>query len=614
MIPTDVTSSGYMDVRLCWSSGAPVRRNGSYLGAQLPKDTFLQQLKPDQGPSLSRTLDPAAGDVANLTVQSPIAPPSSFATSWTWSDRVPPVDPIRVSVVDVSGTQRDSYLAFLAGISLGIAGGALIAILHELIAPSAGVATPATRSEPRPIDVGGSGEGPRTPSHLGRADRPRDPYKGLGRVRSARSVWGWRLADECITGLDDVSRKCRQNVPPSRQRNGTVRPYTVKLPPPPSMASPYGRRRSNHGGIVESVAGTSYYDLLGLPPTATPAEIKAAYRRLIPKVHPDGGGTDALFHQVHEAYETLADPAKRATYDGCMKNAPQGADAGRMAAWGVADERRHPPPRASSSNAWRPHPRREVATAAKRRTGTQPGGLWLAQDRTAILVVIAVFILVLGAVLGRLAGVLIAVGLVAMIVALMAVLGSRRVRQREAYRRAGMPAVDTMTGTQFKCLLELLFTEKGYRVARVGGRGESGADLLLGSPGSRSRIIVQAKGRMDLVRHGAVQQVLTAKAYYGANRAVVVAPSNFSDRAIALARSNNVTLWNRATVAQELTLLSNMPMLSPAKRFGSQLRAGVPLLAGGLWAAFVALTASSSGKERRRRSTPRHRRSRRRHH
>jgi hypothetical protein len=139
MIPTNVTSRGNMDVRLCWSSGAPVRRNGSFLSAQLPplssEDAFLQNLKPDQGLSLSRTLDPADGEVANLTVQSPIAPTSSFATSWTWSDKVPSMDPIRVSVVDISGTQRDSYRAFLAGICLGIAGGALIAIFQELVAP-----------------------------------------------------------------------------------------------------------------------------------------------------------------------------------------------------------------------------------------------------------------------------------------------------------------------------------------------------------------------------------------------------------------------------------------------------------------------------------------------
>ncbi len=138
--PTAVRSSGYMDVRLCWSSGAPVSRNGSYLSAQLPPLSYeaipQQQLKPDLGLSLSRTLDTGFGEVANLTVQSPIATTSSNGTSWTWSDQVPAAfDAIRVSVVDVSGTQRDSYRTFLAGISLGIAGGALIAIFQELVAP-----------------------------------------------------------------------------------------------------------------------------------------------------------------------------------------------------------------------------------------------------------------------------------------------------------------------------------------------------------------------------------------------------------------------------------------------------------------------------------------------
>ena len=54
------------------------------------------------------------------------------------------MDPIRVQGVDVGGTQRDSYRAFLGEISLGIAGGALIAILQELVAPSVVVATPGT--------------------------------------------------------------------------------------------------------------------------------------------------------------------------------------------------------------------------------------------------------------------------------------------------------------------------------------------------------------------------------------------------------------------------------------------------------------------------------------
>ena len=136
-----------------------------------------------------------------------------------------------------------------------------------------------------------------------------------------------------------------------------VEPVSDMTWPRPSRGHVYlcrGWPRGDHGGIVESVAGNTYYDLFGLQPTATPAEIKATYRRLIPRVHPDSGGTDALFHQVQEAYETLSDPAKRATYDRRMKHAPQGAGAGLRAAWDGADERH--PPRARSSNAWRPHP------------------------------------------------------------------------------------------------------------------------------------------------------------------------------------------------------------------------------------------------------------------
>jgi restriction system protein len=368
----------------------------------------------------------------------------------------------------------------------------------------------------------------------------------------------------------------------------------------------------------------TYYDLLGLPSTATPAEIKAGYRRLSPKVHPDNGGTDALFRQVQEAYESLSDPAKRATYDRLISNAPCGTGAGgRTAGWGAANMRQ-PAPRASSawpprqppqaghtSSPYPPPPWRRAAAPAQSKTGTQRRVSRLAQHPTAIVVIVAFIVLDLGAALGRLGDGLIAVGFIAMIVALVAMLGSRRVRQREAYRRAGMAAVDAMTGTQFKCLLELLFREQGYRVARVDGRRIFGADLVLVSPGGRT--VVEARRWADLVRHGAVQQVVAAKASCGATHAMLITSSNFSDHAIALARSNNVTLWDRARVGHELTVLSNTPMHSPTQRFGSQLLAGVPLLAGGLSAAYVMMTAGSAGKKRRR-STPRHGGSRRRRH
>lgn len=59
-----------------------------------------------------------------------------------------------------------------------------------------------------------------------------------------------------------------------------------------------------------------YYDVLGVPKSASADEIKKAYRKLAVKYHPDkDGGDEAKFKEIGEAYEVLKDSGKRQRYD-----------------------------------------------------------------------------------------------------------------------------------------------------------------------------------------------------------------------------------------------------------------------------------------------------------
>ncbi len=63
------------------------------------------------------------------------------------------------------------------------------------------------------------------------------------------------------------------------------------------------------------MAQKDYYDILGVSRTASADEIKRSYRKLAQQYHPDKGGDPERFKEVNEAYQVLADPAKRARYD-----------------------------------------------------------------------------------------------------------------------------------------------------------------------------------------------------------------------------------------------------------------------------------------------------------
>ncbi len=67
------------------------------------------------------------------------------------------------------------------------------------------------------------------------------------------------------------------------------------------------------------MASRDYYEVLGVSPDASEADLKKAYRQLAMQFHPDKNpgdkNSEERFKEVNEAYAVLSDPDKRAHYD-----------------------------------------------------------------------------------------------------------------------------------------------------------------------------------------------------------------------------------------------------------------------------------------------------------
>lgn len=75
-----------------------------------------------------------------------------------------------------------------------------------------------------------------------------------------------------------------------------------------------------------------YYEILGVPKSASADELKKAYRKLAMQHHPDKNKDDkaaeAKFKEINEAYDILKDEQKRAAYDRFGKGAFDGSMGG----------------------------------------------------------------------------------------------------------------------------------------------------------------------------------------------------------------------------------------------------------------------------------------------
>lgn len=103
--------------------------------------------------------------------------------------------------------------------------------------------------------------------------------------------------------------------------------------------------------------------------------------------------------------------------------------------------------------------------------------------------------------------------------------------------------ISSMSGVDFENFLTTIFSNQGYKVELTKATGDQGADLVINKYGVRT--VVQAKRYSGAVGNAAVQAIVAAKGYYGAEKAMIVTNSNFTPSAKALAQANNVELIDK---------------------------------------------------------------------
>lgn len=110
--------------------------------------------------------------------------------------------------------------------------------------------------------------------------------------------------------------------------------------------------------------------------------------------------------------------------------------------------------------------------------------------------------------------------------------------------------IDVMTGVEFENFLCDLFQNMGYFAQTTKSSGDQGIDLIVEKNGQK--IGIQAKCYSGVVGNSAIQEAVAGKNFYSCDKVMVITNSRFTKAAITLAKTNDVILWDRDMLKENL--------------------------------------------------------------
>lgn len=110
--------------------------------------------------------------------------------------------------------------------------------------------------------------------------------------------------------------------------------------------------------------------------------------------------------------------------------------------------------------------------------------------------------------------------------------------------------IDMMSGVEFENFLKDYFEKRGYLATTTKASGDQGIDVIIEKNAVKTGI--QAKCYSGTVGNSAIQEAVAGKKFYNCDKVMVITNNFFTDSAIALAKVNDVVLWDRNILKEKL--------------------------------------------------------------